>query len=395
MMFYGNMESSEVTAFIAIDQSAAFDTMDHRILLDVLQHHFGVTGIPRKWFQSYLSPRQFQVNIGKAYSELIDWEFSVPQGSCVGPILFLLYARTIAEVILPPLDIHGYADDHGFKGKFRAEWNDNKIELSTIKKLESCLDSIKTWMDVKRLKMNSSKTDFILFRSTWSLQKCTTNSINANDVEVKCSGCIRYLGALLDSHLNIAQHITAKCRTAMVNLFKIKQIKHMLTRETCQTIVFGLGLLHLDYSNAILANLPANAISEMQRVQNIASHIVLQDEQDLSTTKCLQKLHWIPIKQLIKCKMLTLVYKCLNEQAPSYLHNLLTVNPISDWSIHSNSKCKQLIVPFTKRRTFADRSFSVVGLKYWNELPNELCMLFNLESFHRTLKTHFFHEAHN
>ena len=66
------------TAFIPIDLWAAFDTTDHRILLDVLQHGLGVIGIARKWFESYLSPRQFQVNIGKAYSEPIDLEFSVP-----------------------------------------------------------------------------------------------------------------------------------------------------------------------------------------------------------------------------------------------------------------------------------------------------------------------------
>ena len=143
-----------------------------------------MTCIARKWFESYLSPRQFQVNIVKAYSEPIDLEFSVPQGSCAGPILFLLYASTIAEVIPPPIDIHGYADDHVVKGKFRAEWNDNKIELATIQKLESCLDGIKTWMDVNQLKMNSSMTEFILFGSQWQLQKCTTNSINANGVVV-------------------------------------------------------------------------------------------------------------------------------------------------------------------------------------------------------------------
>ena len=203
-----------------------------------------------------------------------DLKFSVPQGSCAGPILFLWYASTIAEVISPTLDIHGYADDHGVKGIFRAEWNNNETELATIQKLEACSDSIKTWMDVNRLKMNSSKTEFSLFGSKWQLQKCTINSINANGVEVKCNDCIRYLGALLDSQLSMAQHISAKCRTAMVNLFKIKEIRHMLTTETCQTIVFGLVLLHFDYSNAILANLPANAISKMQRVQYIASHIV-------------------------------------------------------------------------------------------------------------------------
>ena len=71
----------------------------------------------RKWFESYLSPRQYKVNTGKEYSEPIDLEFSVPQGSCVGPIIFLLYASTIAEVVLQPMDIYEYADDHGVKDK--------------------------------------------------------------------------------------------------------------------------------------------------------------------------------------------------------------------------------------------------------------------------------------
>ena len=136
--------------------------------------------------------------------------------------------------------------------------------------------------------MISSKTKIILFGSKWQLQKCISNSINANGAEVKHSGWIQYLGVLLNSQLSMTQHITAKYRTAMVNLLKIKQIWHTLTTEVCQTIVFGLVLLYLDYSNAILANLPNNAVSKMQRVQNIASHIVLYDEQDPSTTKCLE-----------------------------------------------------------------------------------------------------------
>ena len=72
----------------------------------------------RKWFDSYLSPRQFQVNIGKTYSEPIDLQISVPQGSCAGLILFLLYASTIGEVIPQTIGIHGYVDDHRIKGKF-------------------------------------------------------------------------------------------------------------------------------------------------------------------------------------------------------------------------------------------------------------------------------------
>ena len=161
--------------------------------------------------------------------------------------------------------------------------------------------------------MNSTKTEFILLGSKGQLQKCTTNSINVNDVEVKHDSCIRYLGALLDAQLNMVQHINAKCRSAMMNLFKIKQIRHMVTREAYLTVVFWAGTVTFGFSNAILANLPANAIHKRKRVQNIAACVLLQDEQEPSTTKCLQKLPWLPIKQWIKFKILTLVYKCIND----------------------------------------------------------------------------------
>ena len=111
-------------------------------------------------------------------------------------------------------------------------------------------------MDVNCLKMNSSKTEFILFGFKWQLQKCIANNINANGEEIKHRDWIQYLGTLLDSQLSMTQHITAKCRTIMGNLLKIKQVRHMLTTEVSQTIVFGLVLSHLDYANPILANLP-------------------------------------------------------------------------------------------------------------------------------------------
>ena len=147
------MENSEVTAFVTIDLLPAFETVDHRILLDVLQHHFGVKGMARKWLESYLSPRQYKVNIGKEYSEPKDLQFSVPQGNCASPIPFLLYASTIAEVVPPPIDIDGSADDHGVKDKFRAECNNNKIELTAIQNLEQCLDSI----NLDRPKLSKNK----------------------------------------------------------------------------------------------------------------------------------------------------------------------------------------------------------------------------------------------
>ena len=106
------MEKQEVTALVAIDLSATFDTVDHENLLDVLSMHFFLEGVALNWRKSYLRHHHFKFNVGSECSPLKDVMCSVPQGSCLGPVLYLIYASTIANVIPENLHIYGYADDH-------------------------------------------------------------------------------------------------------------------------------------------------------------------------------------------------------------------------------------------------------------------------------------------
>ena len=123
------MEYQEVTPLVAIDLSAAFDTVDHDMLLSVLSKKFGVVDNALKWFDAYLRPRGFQVLIGNTRSKEIDLPFSVPQGSCAGPVLYSAYASTLQEVINDndeppkknkPIELHGFVDDHAYKRSFAA-----------------------------------------------------------------------------------------------------------------------------------------------------------------------------------------------------------------------------------------------------------------------------------
>ena len=143
-----------------------------------------------------------------------------------------------------------YADDHILKNSFRA--SSRVDEKDSIRSLERTLVDIKVWMDQNRLKMNDDKTEFIMFASKRQLEKCETTSIDVNNTIVKCSPTIKYLGALLDQHLQLSQHITRKCRTAMTNLQMIKFLRPSLTQETAHMLVRGLVTSHLDYCNAIL-----------------------------------------------------------------------------------------------------------------------------------------------
>ena len=89
--------------------------VDHQILLDVLDNRFGITGTALSWFRTYLQPRFCKVCINKSYSKLQDLTFSIPQGSCAYPVLYLVYASTMEDVIPPHICLYGYADDHGIK----------------------------------------------------------------------------------------------------------------------------------------------------------------------------------------------------------------------------------------------------------------------------------------
>ena len=139
------MENQECTNLMAIDLLAAFDTVDHVILLDVLQKRFGIEGVALSWFDNYLYPRFCKVNVGKAYSSSRELECCVPQGLCAGPILYTAYGSTLELVVLEadnhshhveceqygessqnynqnnPVALHGYADDHALRNTYKAK----------------------------------------------------------------------------------------------------------------------------------------------------------------------------------------------------------------------------------------------------------------------------------
>ena len=98
-------------------------------------------------------------------------------------------------------------------------------KVDTIKDLEQCATKIKSWMDGNRLKMNDGKTEFIMFRSRYQLNKCITHQININGVPVQRADVIRYLGAWMDKCLSLKHHVKLKCKAAMFNLIRIKLIK--------------------------------------------------------------------------------------------------------------------------------------------------------------------------
>ena len=136
--FLMSMENQKVTLLVLLDLSAAFDTVVHRILLDRLQFDFGISGSALNWIESYLSNRTQRIYIDGVMSSNFNLKFGVPQGSCLGPLLFSLYASklfTIVESHLP--NSHRYADDTKLYISFRSR-NDLE-ETAAITAMESCI----------------------------------------------------------------------------------------------------------------------------------------------------------------------------------------------------------------------------------------------------------------
>ena len=345
-----NFERQRITALTAMDLLAAFNTVDHKVLLTILTNKFGIVDTAQSWFHTYLQPRHFKVYVENTYSSEIGLKYSVPQGSCTSANVFNLYCAPLGDVVSPDLSLSGFVDDHSIRSDFKG---DKEAELYCKNKLESTMITVKSWMDTMWLKMNAAKTKFIYFGHRLQLSKCTESSLNVVGDHIQCTECIRYLRAMLDSELSFKSHVIMKCKVAMCNLLKIRSIRHLLDDQTTANLCLNLCISHLDYANSLLYSLPKSTLNRMQRVQNTCARLSLRKGPRDSITACLMELHWLPIKYHIQFKILTLTHKCLQGLGPMYLRNLITPLVPRREGLRSESDTHLLLIPRAKCKTFA------------------------------------------
>ena len=380
------MERGECVHLVALDLSAAFDTVHRSLLHHVLENRFNITDQALQWMDSYLGPRGFRVKIGECESEYTPLETGVAQGSCLGPVLFSCYASTLETIIPEKIEIFGFADDHTLDNTFKPQ----KSEFSSISLLESTLRNIHNWMGENRLKMNNSKTEFITFGSRQQLQKCECELLNVCGDIIKSQPVMKYLGANLDENLNFTNFVSNKCKKAMANLKRIQRIRKCLTKDTANQLILSLVVTHLDYANAILYGTSESNLRRMQRIQNIAAKVVCDRMGYMESARaCLRELHWLPIRARIEFKILVLVYTSLKGLAPLYLTEILKLKQINAINLRSNSD-NLLCVPLIRKQTFAARSLSHAGPTLWNNLSRDIRYSMDIDDFKKQLKTYLF-----
>ena len=382
---YAAMETGKVTALTLLDLSAAFDTMDHDLLLNRLSEWFGVEGNALKWITSYLKNRFQSVSIQGSSSNPIELLFGVPQGSVLGPLLFIMYTTPLSTVLAKSKDIshHLYADDTQVYNSFNTSTCD-----SSIKNLQNSLVSAQDWMFQNKLKLNPDKTEFVLIGNKSQRQKFTSKfpiSILGN--QLTPTPLAKNLGVTLDSDFNFQRQINNTVSSCYYHIRDFRRIRKHLTRDAAISVANALVGSRLDYCNSLLYNAPVVWLSKLQRVQNTLARIVTRSSRNTSISPVLKDLHWLPIRSRISFKIGLIVYKALKFNSPPSLRCLLSLRSLSA-NIRSVTPTTLNLGSFAK--SYGTKAFSNYAPKLWNDIPEKIRCFTSVMSFRKKLKTLFF-----
>ena len=234
-----------------LDLSAAFDTVDHDILLSRLGTMFGIEGVALQWFQSYLKGRTQSVKINNIQSKKKTLKSCVPQGSVLGPNLYCKYTIPLAIIIrIFKILYHMYADDSQLYNILKSySFVDQK---ASVEQLQQCICEIGNWMNQNRLKLNEDKTEFLIVGTAKQRAKMLFDSIHVGDVDIKSSACVRNLGVIIDAELTMKNQVDSICKSCYHYIRNICLLRPYLTISAAKTIVHSVISSRLDYCNSVL-----------------------------------------------------------------------------------------------------------------------------------------------
>ena len=222
-----NMDHPRVTLLVLLDLSSAFDTVDHEVLVRRLEVTFGIADTALQWFRSYLAGRSQRVLLNGSFSEKLSLLHGVPQGSCLGPLLFTIYASKLFEAVKRHLpDVHAYADDNQLYISFKP--GSSARELEAVTAVQDCILHIKTWMTADKLKRNDHKTELIVIGTRAQLDKISISELSIDHVKVSAVCNVRNLETWFDNHLSMKTAINNTCQSRLYALRNLGALKDFL-----------------------------------------------------------------------------------------------------------------------------------------------------------------------
>ena len=348
-------EGKEVRA-VFCDISKAFDRVWHKGLIFKLQSA-GISGTLLTWFSDYLSNRKQRVVLPGATSSWTSVKAGVPQGSILGPLLFLLYINDIVE------DIHSsirlFADDTSLYVIV-----DNPFQ--TAEQLNSDLLKIHRWATKWLVTFNPEKSESILFSRKYDTFH---PPINMNQNQIAEVDSHKHLGLVFSNDCTWHEHIELIKTKAWKRINVMRKLKFVLDRKSLQTIYFSFIRPLLEYANVVWNNCAKYESDDLEKIQNEAARIVTGATKLVSIESLLSETGWETLAKRRKKHKLILFYKMQNDLTPNYLHSLVpaTVGSASSYPLR-NANNLQTVRANSQLYYY---SFLPSTVRDWNELPEQ------------------------
>ena len=368
-----SIDDGNITVGVFIDLAKAFDTVDHKILLGKL-NHYGIRGIANNWFASYLTNRMQYVACNKHHSTRLPIECGVPQGSILGPILFLLYINDLNQ-ISSILRTIMFADDTNL---FLSGKNINVLEQLFNKELEV----LTTWFNTNLLSLNIKKTSYIIF----SNRKKPSINIMLSGTSIKIVDDTKFLGVIISSNLNWNKHIDVVLNKISKTTGIISKVRHLLPRFGTRTLYVTLVEPYLSYCNIVWAqSKPTTYLDKIFRTQKKYCRLITFSHFQAHSEPLFRQLSLLNIYQLYQYQLGLFMFQQLRGLTPSPgLFSFVTNASIHDHFTRQHAKLH--IKPCRTKK----RRMTVVfqGPNLWNTLPPTLTECTSLTLFRKKMKTY-------
>ena len=353
-----DLDKGKFAVAIFVDLKKAFDTVDHKILLKKLDF-YGIRGNANLWFKNYLTDRKQYIDCDSISTKMVQVKVGVPQGSNLGPLLFLLYIND-----LPLCLKHGkctmFADDTTL-------YNSSNNSIDVVRKMNVDLENLNQWIAANKLTLNANKTYACIFGS----QNRTANvepMFLINNIPIKKVGYVRYLGIEVDSRLSWSMHIAKlnnKCNQVLGVLAKTRKF---MSRETAKLIYYALIHSRIVYCQEIWGSACQTTLTPLIRTQKKAMRIICRVGRSEHSTPLFQELNIRPLNTEIAYRRALLAYEIIKNPNSHDIHLNVSHSHPHDTRFRTNN------VPLPRKRTWG---WGTNGIEYlliqaYNNLPSQL-----------------------
>ena len=369
-----NIDNGLLNGVVFIDLTKAFDTIDHEIILRKMSY-LGVDQAAIKWFSSYLSGRTQRCNVSGKLSSARTLSCGVPQGSILGPLLFLIYINDLPNSLRGAVP-RMFADDTNLT-----------LSAKTLTELKLALtpelNNLSCWLKANKLSLNVAKTELMIIGSRQRLSaQCDDVEIRIDDQIIKRVDHTKSLGLTIDAQLSWGKHVEEICKKVSSAIGALKRVRPFISKETAIQIYNALIMPHFDYCSPVWDCLSGYLSDKLQKLQNRAARVITKSPFDASSNHLLSTLSWERLSLRRKKQKALMMYKTMNDLAPEYLQSLFSQRH-SAYNLRNSEGRLTLSKPSTN---YLKRSFSYSGAMLWNNLPKNLKNAASVEHFRRNIK---------